>query len=228
MNTGFYRMGSCRNVFRCLGDRTDTAVSATHRTWHRACTGDWRCWVHRFSHDFAAAEGWLFCHGALQIDRISPSVITIIFMLVCPVAICAGSNCRIVQLSNPEKAFVTTSHRPPSLLLQVIDNLINSSPESIARVAELAGVGPTRLQLVLMDLRDAAGLKRLFASCGPFDSVHAHFFFTLNARLAHCTATKMPSLWNFCPCWTTATSSDQLTSPATHPLPRHLLARLST
>jgi hypothetical protein len=56
----------------------------------------------------------------------------------------------------------------------VIDNLINSSPESLARVAELAAAGPTRLQLVLMDLRDAAGLKRLFASCGPFDSV-IHF-----------------------------------------------------
>jgi UDP-glucose 4-epimerase len=57
----------------------------------------------------------------------------------------------------------------------VLDNLINSSPESVPRVAKLASItGKDRLQLVLMDLRDVAGLHRVFSSCGPFDAV-IHF-----------------------------------------------------
>mmetsp|Transcript_8329 Transcript_8329/g.24721 ORF Transcript_8329/g.24721 Transcript_8329/m.24721 type:complete len:449 (-) Transcript_8329:125-1471(-) len=71
------------------------------------------------------------------------------------------------------------SHTALALLRQgysvlVVDNLVNASPESIARVRRLAEVGPSQLQLVLIDLRDAAGIRRVLLSCGPFDAV-IHF-----------------------------------------------------
>lgn len=51
----------------------------------------------------------------------------------------------------------------------VLDNLANSSPESLARVAELTGKHP---EFVEMDLLDAAGVDSLFASSGFSAVIH--------------------------------------------------------
>ena len=55
----------------------------------------------------------------------------------------------------------------------VVDNLINSSPESLKRVAKLTGKG-AKLRLLLADIRDGAGLEHVFRTCGAFDAV-IHF-----------------------------------------------------
>ena len=55
----------------------------------------------------------------------------------------------------------------------VVDNLINSSPESLKRVAKLTGKGE-KLRLLLADIRDGAGLEHVFRTCGAFDAV-IHF-----------------------------------------------------
>lgn len=62
------------------------------------------------------------------------------------------------------------------VVFQVLDNLANSSPESLYRVHQLAGkIGAERnMQLVLMDLLDTRGLHRVISLCGPFDAV-IHF-----------------------------------------------------
>ena len=49
----------------------------------------------------------------------------------------------------------------------VVDNLANSSAESLRRVAELAGV--ERIPFYQTDLRDREGLERVFAENAPFD-----------------------------------------------------------
>ena len=53
----------------------------------------------------------------------------------------------------------------------VVDNLCNSSEESLKRVAELAGRAPKFFQL---DIRDEAALDQVVASEGPFDAT-IHF-----------------------------------------------------
>ena len=53
----------------------------------------------------------------------------------------------------------------------VVDNLCNSSEESLKRVAELAGRAPKFFQL---DIRDEAALDQVVAAEGPFDAT-IHF-----------------------------------------------------
>ena len=55
----------------------------------------------------------------------------------------------------------------------VVDNLINSSPDALDRVAKLTGKG-ARLRLVLADIRDPGGMEQVFTTCGAFDAV-IHF-----------------------------------------------------
>ena len=55
----------------------------------------------------------------------------------------------------------------------VIDNLINSSPDSLKRVEALTKKGD-HLRLILADIRDGAGLEHVFRTCGAFDAV-IHF-----------------------------------------------------
>ena len=54
----------------------------------------------------------------------------------------------------------------------VIDNLSNSSPEAIARVAELAGPGAPEITLVDADLRDAAAVHDVVRTSGAGAVVH--------------------------------------------------------
>mmetsp|Transcript_24158 Transcript_24158/g.42745 ORF Transcript_24158/g.42745 Transcript_24158/m.42745 type:complete len:429 (-) Transcript_24158:463-1749(-) len=56
----------------------------------------------------------------------------------------------------------------------IIDNLINSSPQSLEHVKNLTNASSDSVQLVLADIRDGPALRRVFDSCGHFDAV-IHF-----------------------------------------------------
>lgn len=49
-------------------------------------------------------------------------------------------------------------------LLQILDNLHNSSEEALVRVKELAGEAAGRVSFVKGDLCDAPAMEKLFAS----------------------------------------------------------------
>ncbi|GAB5368038.1 hypothetical protein AAMO2058_001283500 [Amorphochlora amoebiformis] len=71
------------------------------------------------------------------------------------------------------------SHTVTELLNQgykvtVIDNLINSSPQSLEAVKKLTNKTSDDVRLVLADIRDEKALHRVFSTCGHFDAV-IHF-----------------------------------------------------